>query len=321
MLVFLLRRRALAVARRAAAILSVVDDIAASLSSYPKWASLGALEELENRRDAFRSASESANGKDLYAALFNAEKDLHRATGAALVAVSEAIDPTQPSPEAIADGRFREALTELRQREGLGPLGAPREPALPSAASKIGDEGALSVPGAWTLRIAAPGTVRVGTTLALSAELVAAPGTPPPVPTSVTWKINGNRQAASGPDGLTCIYVPGPDESKLDVHVEVTAETAGHRRTVDASTSLHVRLRQEVEHAEALDREAGTIDVFQTLVVGALITVAGYTIFEGAYIGSLSDWVSALFWGFGIELTAAKALEYSEPLTKKALPL
>ena len=130
---------------------------------------------------------------------------------------------------------------------------------------------------------------------------------------------NGAPQQASGPGGLNCVYTPQPGTHELTVEVEVTGGPKSNR-TASASTTFLLRSSEDHEVAELLEAEAATISGLQTVSAGAVIVFAGYAIFHPAFVGSFADISAALFWGFGVDISVAKALEYSTPLTAKKLP-
>jgi hypothetical protein len=91
-------------------------------------------------------------------------------------------------------------------------------------------------------------------------------------------------------------------------------------RFKDPKTTVIVRGASDREISDELERWASAVNGVQTALAGTLIVFAGYTIFQGSFVGTVTDIAGALFWGFGIDITVAKALEYSTPLTGQALP-
>lgn len=182
------------------------------------------------------------------------------------------------------------------------------------------EERVLPPADGWSVRVVPIGIASRGLPVELVAEIATADGASRPVVRSATWRIN-NRSVTASADGLSCRYTPGAGESKLDVQVDVTGEGAVGQTTVaTARTMIVVQRASDREIADELERRAAVVSGMQTLLAGALIAFAGYTIFEGSFVGTVTDIASALFWGFGIDITVAKALEYSTPLTGQALP-
>jgi len=313
---FLVRRYSQRIiTERAPAILALADEVLGKLRDLPASQGSPYLEALTSEIAAYTQATASTISADL-TGLLGAEAPLRKAITDALAGAGAAVRAGAPAPATLAAGNYRTALTEVLQAHGVASLGTP------TTQQKLSPPAVESIPSdveGWGVRITTSTAPTVGTALVLSAELIVAEGASAPTTVRTAWWINGAPQQPSGPGGLSCVYKPGPGDGELAVDVEVTIGDKTSR-TIRNSAKFLVRVSDDRQLADQLLAEAEAISGWQTVFAGSLIVFAGYTIFQSAFVGSLTDIAAALFWGFGIDLSVAKALEYSTPLTGKKLP-
>lgn len=163
--------------------------------------------------------------------------------------------------------------------------------------------------GAWDIALDAPRATIVGRPIVLRARFTTAPGTVMPA-TAVRWYINGipMKEDAVKPLEYT-LFVPTP--SAVEVRVEANTTDGQHRETAltlqvaaPAASDLLRDLRGRLKQAEK----------WQTFFSGLLITLVGFLLYRGLFIGDLGDFGAAFFWGFSTDIGVARLRELSAPL-------
>lgn len=69
-----------------------------------------------------------------------------------------------------------------------------------------------------------------------------------------------------------------------------------------------------------LEQRLLRFEIIQSLVLGFLIAFTGYIIFKDSFLGKSENFLLALLWGFGSDISLAKVREISSPVLTRPLP-
>lgn len=301
---------------RAEAIRKLSSKVRDGLVDIPVVTKSAQIANLTRAIEEFEKAAGAANGAELLETLMRKEEELRDELAAALGFASKSVQQPKDKPDGLDAHRYREAMNDVRVREGLGALGKPGAPVTPSGAVPLPPD-ADDVMGAKRFghfQIISRSEIRVGTPTVFAVDPVQPLGGPTVDDMKVAWWINGKAIESSGNSGMNCRYTANASERELEVRVRITVQGANVQVDQEVTQRFLVMQRVGRDLADALEEEADRIGVGQTVIAGVLITLAGYSIFQGTFVGSLADVIAALFWGFAVDVTVAKAQEYGAPL-------
>ena len=68
-----------------------------------------------------------------------------------------------------------------------------------------------------------------------------------------------------------------------------------------------------------MQKQLGWTEFFQTCIFGAVITVAGFIMFQGTFVGTVNDFFAAGIWGFTVDIGVAKVRQLAEPIMTRTV--
>jgi hypothetical protein len=312
------------------AVEDVAEDVLRGLEGEGEKAIAGEIQRAREALDALRSAPRAEEDLNTVA------ERVHALRAALVIALRKAVRKAEgdaaPDPPGLTKGDFAAALEDVLARRAAGLHRPPPDRALgrrrsgevlqergsaPGAEPATPPPGAEVLPAAWSMVIEAdPLTPNEGEPVTLRARVTSAQGAPLPV--IVTWEVDGRWVGESNHSGpLEHVFTPARPGSLL---VRARALDPASRTGADAELTLEVRPAAGWVAIRRLARRGRYQEVVQTIVSGLLIAAAGYVIFEGAFVGTFSDFLAAVLWGFSVDVGVARVRELAQPLVERTIP-
>jgi hypothetical protein len=234
---------------------------------------------------------------------------------------NDAANPLQ----GLANGNFSEALGALASKrqpveKDLGEGPTPSRitgTELANELKRITERAAADVVSRWKVILeAVTATATVSEPVTVRARLIVPLGSAQPDVT-LNWLRAGIAAGQSGPGTFERSFTFS-EEGPVSIGV-VAVDGEGARDS--ATLILQVLAVHGARTVASVQKTLAAVERIQSIVAGAIITVAGWLIFSPSFVGTFPELFAAFLWGFSADVGAAKVRELTESVKGLKVPI